>query len=246
MARAELDRLLAEQQDYYRARAGEYESWWHRRGRYDHGPEANERWFADVRRAHEALDRFAPAGRVLELACGTGLWTERLAPAAESITAVDASAEVLALARAKVPSERVEWVQADVFAWEPGEPGSHDVCFFGFWLSHVPGDLAQEFWEKVGRALAPGGRVFLIDSAVNDRASARDHERPEPGERLETRRLDDGREFRIVKHWFDAPSLQATIESLGWSARIEGSEHFVYGEASLHGSPGSPGASRGV
>jgi len=39
-----LERLLAEQAGYYRDRAGEYEGWWFRRGRYDHGPETNARW----------------------------------------------------------------------------------------------------------------------------------------------------------------------------------------------------------
>jgi demethylmenaquinone methyltransferase/2-methoxy-6-polyprenyl-1,4-benzoquinol methylase len=227
---AATERVLAEQRDYYSARAGEYEDWWFRRGRYDHDVAVNARWFADVARAEQALARFAPAGRVLELACGTGLWTEKLAGRADALTAVDASAEVLALAQGKVPAANVEWVRADVFAWEPAQ--RYDVCFFSFWLSHVPGELAGRFWAKVARALAPGGRAFLIDSAVSERATARDHQRPRPGEHREARRLEDGREFRIVKHWFDARSLQRSIEQLGWSARIEGSEFFVYGEAS--------------
>lgn len=68
-----LERLLAEQARYYRERAGEYEDWWFRRGRYDHGPEANARWFADAAEVQDALERFGPAGDILELACGTGL-----------------------------------------------------------------------------------------------------------------------------------------------------------------------------
>ncbi len=237
----DLESVLAEQQDYYRARAAEYEDWWHRRGRYARGEETDARWFAAVAQAREALERFAPSGRVLELACGTGLWTERLAPRAERLTALDSSAEALAIARAKVDGAHVEWVQADVFAWEPEE--RYDVCFFGFWLSHVPGELIGPFWAKAARALAPAGRVFLVDSALNVHASARDHDRPQAGEQRERRRLDDGREFRIVKHWFDAPSLQRTIESLGWRARIEANEFFVYGEASPPGSSLDP---RGV
>jgi hypothetical protein len=41
---SEVDCLLAEQVEYYRQRAGEYEDWWFRRGRYDHGPAANAAW----------------------------------------------------------------------------------------------------------------------------------------------------------------------------------------------------------
>ena len=108
--------LLAEQARYYRARAGEYDDWWLRRGRYDHGEDANARWVADGQAVADALERFAPRGDIVELACGTGLWTERLAPHARSLTAIDASAEVIALARERVADPRVEYVQADLFA----------------------------------------------------------------------------------------------------------------------------------
>ena len=40
--------LLTEQLDYYRARAGEYDSWWLRQGRFDRGAEANAAWFAEA------------------------------------------------------------------------------------------------------------------------------------------------------------------------------------------------------
>jgi hypothetical protein len=71
----ELPGLLAEQTRYYRERAGEYEDWWYRRGRYDRGADVNARWFAEIAEVQDALERFQPAGRVLELACGMGLWT---------------------------------------------------------------------------------------------------------------------------------------------------------------------------
>jgi len=137
---------------------------------------------------------------------------------------------VLELAQAKVAQENVEWVQADVFAWEPEV--AYDVCFFGFWLSHVPNELLASFWEKVARALAPGGRVYLVDSARSARASARDHDPPDPDREVERRRLQDGREFHIVKNWFERPALQRSIEQLGWQAQIEmTAEFFIHGSA---------------
>jgi SAM-dependent methyltransferase len=237
-----LENVLAEQRRYYGARAGEYEDWWHRHGRYDHGPEANREWFAQVAEVQGALDRFAPAGDVLELACGTGLWTARLAPRAAPLTAVDASSEVLALAREKVAASNVEYVQADLFAWEPER--RYDVCFFGFWLSHVPSEMLGAFLAKVARALAPDGSVFIVDSAASPRATARDHDPGERGDQISRRRLADGSEYTIVKHWFEASALQATLEAQGWDASIEATEEFfVYGSATPGGSgPASRGA----
>lgn len=64
---------LAEQLGYYRARAAEYDEWWFRRGRYDRGPNLNARWFEEAAELDQTLAGFGPRGRVLELACGTGL-----------------------------------------------------------------------------------------------------------------------------------------------------------------------------
>jgi SAM-dependent methyltransferase len=227
---SEHEPLLAEQVQYYRARAGEYEDWWFRRGRYDHGPDANAAWFAEAAHVDRDLKRFKPAGQVLELACGTGLWTGRLAEHATHVTAMDASPEALDIARAKVPATNVDFREADLFAWEPTE--SYDVCFFSFWLSHVPKARIHSFWEKVKRAVAPGGRVYLIDSARSDRASARDHALQDPDQEMMLRRLADGREYHIVKHWFQADALQRQLTELGWDAHIQAThEFFIYGHA---------------
>jgi demethylmenaquinone methyltransferase/2-methoxy-6-polyprenyl-1,4-benzoquinol methylase len=229
-----MDDLLAEQVRYYRARAAEYDDWWFRRGRYDHGAEANARWFADAAEVENALERFAPAGDVVELACGTGLWTQRLLAYADRVTAIDASPEVIELARERIGDEAVEYVQADLFAWEPER--AYDVCFFAFWLSHVPVERFAAFWEKVARALVPGGRVFFVDSARSERASAADHQLPERGEQTMLRRLADGSEYRIVKHWFEPDAVRSRIAELGWSVEVAmTSEFFVYGEAAPAG-----------
>src|SRR5258708_32301753 len=162
MANPDLETLLRQQIAYYRARAGESDEWCLRRGRYDRGPELNARWFAEVAEVRRALAEIAPAGRVLELACGTGLWTQTLAQTAARVTAVDSSPEALALNRERLRDPRVEYVAADLFAWRP--PTTYDMVFFSFWLSHVPPDRFGAFWELVRSCLAPGGRVFFLDS----------------------------------------------------------------------------------
>jgi demethylmenaquinone methyltransferase/2-methoxy-6-polyprenyl-1,4-benzoquinol methylase len=225
--------LLAEQRRYYRARAPEYDAWWQRRGRYDRGAEANARWFAEAEALERELERFAPRGRVLELACGTGLWTRQLVHHADSVTAVDAAQEMLALNAARLSeagsATPVEHVQADLFSWTP-PIASYDLCFFAFWLSHVPESRFASFWAMVGSALRPGGRVFFIDSARSESSTASDHRLPALNEETMQRRLDDGREFRIVKRFYEPTQLERRLQQLGFAVQVgRTGEFFLYG-----------------
>jgi SAM-dependent methyltransferase len=204
--------LLEEQRRYYAARAPEYDDWWYRRGRYQLDPETKARWDADIVEVERALADDAH-GTVLELAAGTGIWTRKLLRLSRRVVAVDANVETLAL-----NTDEAELVVADVFEWEPRE--RFDLCFFGFWLSHVPDDRLDEFWDLVRSALKPGGRVFLID---NGSSSDPTHTNRSGGSGVERRRLQDGREFDIVKRYRapeDFPHLDLRITANGY---------FVYG-----------------
>src|SRR5437667_106857 len=80
---------------FYRARAPEYDDWWNRRGGYDHGEAENLEWRRQIAVVVAALDSFDARGDVLELAGGTGWWTQSLARTADHLTVIDASAETL-------------------------------------------------------------------------------------------------------------------------------------------------------
>jgi SAM-dependent methyltransferase len=217
------DELLEEQVAYYRARAPEYDHWWVRQGQFDYGPEFNEAWQEEVAQLQAVLAAFRPEGDVLELAAGTGNWTRELAGYADKVTAVDVSPETLAINLEKVagtPAD-VEYVVADVFDWRPDR--RYDVVFFSFWLSHVPAGRFDEFWGLVDEALAPEGRVFLIDNAVP--RTARDH----PG--VSERTLADGREYRIVKVYYEPEELEAKLAAIGWDVRAATTgPAFIYAE----------------
>jgi SAM-dependent methyltransferase len=207
--------VLAEQKRYYAARAPEYDDWWYRRGRYTRDPEHERRWLLDVAELEEHLRVFAPRGDVLELAAGTGIWTRRLVPSADRVVAVDANTETLAL---NTPA--AELVVADIFSWEP--PQEFDIVFFSFWLSHVPEERFAEFWSFVRSALRPGGRVFLIDSGPSQTAG--------DGE-LQVRQLADGREFTIVKRFWQPGELAERLAALGFDLdlALTGNGLFLHG-----------------
>jgi SAM-dependent methyltransferase len=145
--------LIAEQVAYYRARAPDYDDAY-----------LGKDW-------DRSIEELPITGDVLELACGTGHWTPLLADRARSVTAVDAAPEVLALARQRVQGRPVQFIQADVFAWQP--PCRYDTVFFAFWLTHVPPARFAAFWSLVGAALAPGGVACFVDSTDREHADER-------------------------------------------------------------------------
>jgi demethylmenaquinone methyltransferase/2-methoxy-6-polyprenyl-1,4-benzoquinol methylase len=223
--------LLEAQLAYYRARADEYDDWFLRRGRHDRGPEWNHRWFSELHEIRQELGRFGPTGRVLELACGTGLWTVELARHATSVTALDASPEVLGINRARLREAgretAVRYVEADLFDWRPD--AAYDAVFFGFWLSHVPPERFESFWDLARSALRPGGRVFFVDSLGPETLDERERRSRDPQGHTTTRRLDDGREFRIVKVFYDPTALERRLDDLGWRFSVRATEHLLYG-----------------
>ncbi len=214
---------LEEQRAYYAARAGEYEDWWWRRGRYALDPEREAKWFADVAEADAALRGLGALGNVLELAAGTGIWTRKLVELADRVVAVDANAETLAL-----NTDEAELVEADVFEWDSSE--RFDTCVFTFWLSHVPEERFDAFWVTVRDALLPGGRVFLVDSGAGDAA----HTGTDQDGEEETRTLSDGRSFRIVKRRWEPDALAARVRPLGFELdlRVTANGHFLVGGGS--------------
>ena len=234
---ASVDReLLAGQVAYYRDRAAEYDQWWFRTGRFDRGSEHNKSWLADVRAVEVALGAFLRAARpqtILELACGTGLQTRHLASSGARVTAVDASPEVIAINRARVARANVDYVEADLFAWTP--PARYDLVFMSFWLSHVPHARFDSLWTMVRNALRPGGHAYVIDSAHDPTSTARDHPPPDATAGVVTRKLNDGREFRIVKVFHEPAVLNARLAQWGFDAAIGRTpRYFIHGAASTN------------
>jgi SAM-dependent methyltransferase len=225
--------LLDDQIAYYRERAAEYDAWWFRTGRFDRGAGNNAAWRAEVGVVEAAVAEMLASARpskVLELACGTGLFTRHLAPHVAAVTAVDAAPEVIAINRGRVASPNVRYVQADLFAFEPDT--RYDCVFMSFWLSHVPHARFDAFWAMVRRALAPGGFAYVVDSAHDPTSTAANHSTPDRHAGIVTRKLDDGREFRIVKVFWEPMMLADRLRGLGFEADIGASaRYFVYGSA---------------
>ena len=197
------DEVLASQAGYYRRRASEYDV----------------TAYGDVVVARARIARLVaemqPTGTVLEIACGTGLWTEAIADLAETVTAIDVAPEAVAIARERVSSTNVRFEVADIFSWRTA--ARFDVIFFSAWLSHVPMSLFEQFWMLLRRLLAPGGRVLFVDEHVDER----DKETYLTGDdEIVERRLHDGSKYHVVKNFVDPERLERRLRGIGWECRI--------------------------
>lgn len=206
--------IVEEQIAYYRARASEYDSSLGIRSGQEAASGSDSPLREGLALAADLLRRHEYVDTALELACGTGVWTGILLDLADHVTAVDAAPEMLAIARAKHGDERISYVQADLFQWEPED--RYDLVFFGFWLSHVPPESLDPFLATVARAVAQGGRLVIVDQfapLAGDVSAA-------TGDYLAVRPLQDGRTFTIVKVFYSLDLLRENLEGLGFSVEV--------------------------
>jgi 2-polyprenyl-3-methyl-5-hydroxy-6-metoxy-1,4-benzoquinol methylase len=224
-----IDNILQQQIEYYRARAKEYDEWFYRKGRYDRSPEINQRWFNEVAAIKNTLHQIGVVDDILELASGTGIWTQELLRIGKKITAIDASEEMIAINRSKLNSLSVEYHLIDLFTWQPDT--EYDLVFFAFWLSHVPPKLLDSFLTKVYQSVRVGGQVFIIDSSFEPTSTANNHILEDDGNIYKTRKLNDGQEFQIVKIFYQPDELHNKLKKVGFQVEVKvTNNYFIYAQ----------------
>jgi len=215
--------------DYYAARAGEYDDWYLRRGRYSHGPDADARWNGELNEAAAWLDSLPIHGEIVELAAGTGWWSPVLVSKGQ-LHIYDANDEPLAIASDRLARVGLTARAAVRDAWAAPDRRV-DALFMGFWLSHVPRARLGEFLTVCRRWLQPGGVVAFIDSRRDPESSATNH--PTAENDLSSRRLNDGREFTITKIFWLPAELESALSATGFGQRHirQTSRFFLMGTA---------------
>ena len=206
------ERRLAE---YYARRASEYE-------RIYAKPERQ----ADLAVLRARLAKAFAGRSVLEVACGTGWWTQVIAPAAAEVTAIDAGEEVLAIARAKdYPPGRVSFAAGDAYAL-PDFGRRHGALFAGFWWSHVPRARLDEFLRGAGRAAAPGALMVFLDNRYVEGSSTPIARRDAEGNSYQMRTLEDGSAHEVLKNFPNEGELIRSASRHGWGANVELLPHY--------------------
>jgi ubiquinone/menaquinone biosynthesis C-methylase UbiE len=184
--------------DYYRARAAEYEQIYYREV-----PERRQ----EIAEHFDRVQQLATGKFVLELACGTGYWTQAAARSAREVVASDIADEMIKEARAKEFENRVQFVKSDLYQL-PFQKSSFDLIIIGFWFSHEPKQNYQRFFEIILEPLKPKGLIWLIDNNPPAEGPRSDSTATDKfGNNFKRRELSNGEEFSIIKNYFTEKEL---------------------------------------
>jgi ubiquinone/menaquinone biosynthesis C-methylase UbiE len=202
-------------QRYYSKRAAEYEQIYQKPER-QHELE----WLRG--RIPEIL-----AGRtVLEVACGTGYWTQFIARTARKVHACDINESVLEIAADKpIPKERVHFFKADAVTLEGVPPGC-DAAFAGFWWSHVKKSGIEQFVANLSQRLEPGACVAILDNQFAEGSSTPILRRDAEGNTYQLRHLANGEQYEVLKNFPSSAELREAVRPVARDAHLEALTYY--------------------
>src|SRR5689334_2064945 len=194
---------------YYSRRAAEYERIYEKPER-----QAELEWLR-----HRVPEVFA--GRhVLEIACGTGYWTQYIARAARKVSACDINEAVLEIAREKpIPRGRAEFFRADAATLE-GVPAGCDAAFAGFWWSHVKKSELRAFVSRLDAKLKRGSVVAILDNTYVEGSSTPISRRDAEGNTYQMRKLASGEDYEVVKNFPTEDELCEAVADVAEEAHL--------------------------
>jgi ubiquinone/menaquinone biosynthesis C-methylase UbiE len=177
---------------YYRARAAEYDLFYEMPDRQKELAQLRA-WLAERARGRT----------ILEVASGTGYWTEVVAPFAKAVTATDYNAETLEIAKKRALGPHVKLVTADAYSL-PRFATGFDAGMAHLWWSHIEKQRLESFLSHFASRLNPGAMLLMIDQFYVEGCCTPISRKDSWGNQYTIRQLRDGSTYEIVKN-FPAP-----------------------------------------
>jgi len=174
---------------YYKDRAAEYEKIYTK-------PERQP----DLQQATQISQQHFRDKAVLEIACGTGYWTERIAKTATSIVATDINAAVIEIAKSKTYTpDNVSFKIADIFQLHNFK--QYEGLFGGFIWSHIPVQELDHFLEVTSKYVIPGGTIVFMDNNYIAGSNLLISNTDVHGNTFQNRQLENGATYSVLKNF---------------------------------------------
>ena len=186
--------------EYYSRRAKEYENIYYR----DDPIRQDEQ-----NQIKSELRRLFVGKSVLEVACGTGYWTESIAEVANEITGIDVSREVLEMAKSKnIPAK---FIVGDAYHLEKIE-GNFNAGCANFWFSHIEKDKIDQFLNGFHKRIGNNSSVFMADNVYVEGMGGELIRKENSFDTYKERKLSDGTEYEIVKNYYNENELKMIFQ----------------------------------
>ncbi|HTW13232.1 MAG TPA: class I SAM-dependent methyltransferase [Solirubrobacteraceae bacterium] len=176
---------------YYEQRADEYDEWYRGEGHF--ASRDRPGWHQEVNEVVRLVAGL-PAGRTLDVACGSGFLTRHLRGFAVGL---DQSAAMVSLTQSRLPAGVA--VVGDALSL-PFADAAFDRILTGHFYGHLPDGERDVFLSEARRVAA---ELVVIDSALRPGVSA---------EQWQTRVLNDGSEHRVFKRYLTAGQLAEELD----------------------------------
>ncbi len=181
---------------------------------------------ADLRILEQKIPALLRGRRVLEVACGTGYWTQHIAQTADFILATDLTNEPLEVARSKnLPDGKVRFALADAFDL-PATTGPFNGAYAGFWWSHLRPAEIRAFLKSLRLCISPGATVVLMDNRYVEGSSTPISRTDEEGNTWQARTLPSGEAHDVLKNFPTEAELKRQVEGFGVNCRYTALEYY--------------------
>lgn len=206
--RIQKDKIL----EYYARRAPEYERIYHRSARQE-----------DLRKIERMIGEIFQDLDVLEVACGTGYWTQFAAKGARSILATDYNSEVLEIAQTKDYGKcKVNFVKADAYSLNE-VTRLYSAGLVCLWWSHIAKTDLPLFLNAFHSKLEYRSPVVVLDTQNVEGYAGPIFRTDEEGNTYQVRELPDGSLYEVLKNFPNELEFKKFLS--GYASDIEFVQH---------------------
>lgn len=207
---------------YYDERANEYDKVYL-------NPEEQE----DLKEVTEILQNVFSNKTVLEFACGTGYWTERIGKAAKSVYAIDVNKSVIKIAQERRKLDNIIYAVADMYGFESEK--KYEGFFGGFIWSHIETQYLDSFIENLKKLVSPKGNIVFIDSNPL-KGTYHDLKKviktDDFGNTYQKRKIENGNEYLVLKNFPTDDFLHEVLSKITNELKVVRTKYYwiAFGE----------------
>lgn len=200
---------------YYAQRAAHYDDIYRQPERQD-----------DLEDLGERVQELLIGKKVLEVACGTGYWTEKIAGLADSIVATDINPVMLELAQNKLANLGLPGIHFELANSLALPSGDFDACLAGFWWSHVPRAEQSPFLDGIRHSCGSGTLLVMFDNCEVEGETLPIARTDLEGNTFQIRRLPDGSRHEVLKNYPTDSALRKKLAVHARDIRLVRNDNF--------------------